>query len=98
MPKRRLCRTAPVSLAGSELAKAIASERHKALFALLVAKRKEAKLTQSDLAARLGESQSLVAHLESGQRRIAFVEFVELAEILGFDAAEVLATLQKMAP
>jgi len=80
------------------LAKAIASERHKALIAFLVAKRKQAKLTQSDLAARLGESQSFVAHLESGQRGIAFVEFVELAEILGFDAAEVLANLKKIAP
>jgi len=77
---------------------AIASERHKALIALLVAKRKQAKLTQSDLAARLGESQSFVAHLESGRRRVTFVEFVELAEILGFDAAEVLANLKKIAP
>jgi len=83
---------------GLDLAKAIASERHKALIALLIAKRRQAKLTQSDLAARLGESQSFVAHLESGQRRVAFVEFVELAEILGFDAAEVLANLKKIAP
>jgi transcriptional regulator with XRE-family HTH domain len=86
-----------ISWAGLELTKAIGSERHKTLIAFLVAKRKEAKLTQSDLAARLGESQSFVAHLESGQRRIAFVEFVELAEILGFDAAEVLAMLKKQA-
>jgi len=85
-------------LAGLDLAKAIASERHKALIALLIAKRRQAKLTQSDLAARLGESQSFVAHLESGQRRVAFVEFVELAEILGFDAAEVLANLKQIAP
>ena len=80
------------------MAKAIGSERHKALIALLVAKRKEAQLTQSDLAACLGESQSFVARLESGQRRIAFVEFVELAEILGFDAAEVISNLKKIAP
>jgi transcriptional regulator with XRE-family HTH domain len=85
-------------LAGLELAKTITSERHKALIAFLVAKRKQAKLTQSDLAARVGESQSFVAHLESGQRRITFVEFVELAEILSFNPAEVLATLQKIAP
>jgi transcriptional regulator with XRE-family HTH domain len=85
-------------LARLTLAKAIASERHKVLIAFLVAKRKEAKLTQSDLAARLGESQSFVAHLESGQRRVSFVEFVELGEILGFDPAKVIVTLQKVAP
>jgi transcriptional regulator with XRE-family HTH domain len=62
-----------------ELAKAIGTERHKALIAFLVVKRKKAKLTQSGLAVRLGESQSFVSHLESGQRRIGFVEFVELA-------------------
>ena len=55
-------------------------------------------MTQSDLAARLGKSQSFVNRLESGKRRITVVEFVEFAEILGFDPAKVLSMLKRMAP
>jgi ribosome-binding protein aMBF1 (putative translation factor) len=65
--------------------KTLGTERHKALLALLIAKREAAGLTQSDLAAKLGEYQSFVARLESGQRRVDVVEFIELAELLGFD-------------
>ena len=67
------------------LAKTLGSDRHKALIAFLIAKREAAGMTQSDLAKRLGEYQSFVARLESGQRRVDVVEFIELAEILGFD-------------
>ncbi len=44
-------------------------------------------MTQAQLAERLGEYQSFVARLESGQRRVDVVEFVELGRILGFDPA-----------
>ena len=87
-----------VSFARLELTKAIASERHKALINFLVAKREAIRMKQSDLAARLGKSQSFVAHLESGQRRVIFVEFIELAEILGFNPAKVLSMLKKIVP
>jgi hypothetical protein len=39
-----------------------------------------------------------VARLESGQRRIAVVEFMTLAKILRFDPAKVISTLKKTAP
>ncbi|RFC67524.1 MULTISPECIES: helix-turn-helix domain-containing protein [Mesorhizobium] len=61
------------------------TERHTAPVELLIAKREAAGLTQSELAARLGEYQSFVARLESGERRIDVVEFLNLAEILNFD-------------
>ena len=53
-------------------------------------------MTQADLAARLGEYQSFVARLESGQRRIDVVEFLELADALGFDPARTMSTLKKV--
>ena len=44
-------------------------------------------MTQAQLAERLGEYQSFVARLESGQRRVDVVELIELGGILGFDPA-----------
>ena len=55
-------------------------------------------MTQSDLAARLGKSQSFVARLENGQRRITVVEFMTLGRILRFDPYKVISTLKKTAP
>jgi transcriptional regulator with XRE-family HTH domain len=87
-----------VGLAGLELARTRRSKRYKALIGLLVGKRKAAGMTQSNLAARLGKSQSFVARLESGQRRITVVEFMTLAKILRFDPYKIISTLEKMAP
>jgi transcriptional regulator with XRE-family HTH domain len=76
--------------------KTLGTERHKALIALLIEKREAAGLTQSDLAAKLGEYQSFVARLESGQRRVDVVEFIALAEILGFDPKHALDSLMRL--
>jgi ribosome-binding protein aMBF1 (putative translation factor) len=76
--------------------KSLGSARHQALIDLLVEKREAAGMTQADLAARLGEYQSLVARLESGQRRIDVVEFIELGDILQFDVAKAISVLKKI--
>lgn len=72
------------------MVKTLGTERHKALIALLIEKREAAGLTQTELAAKLGEYQSFVARLESGQRRVDVVEFLELAELLNFDPASAI--------
>tara|TARA_Y100000815_G_scaffold114922_1_gene103828 strand:+ start:236 stop:400 length:165 start_codon:yes stop_codon:yes gene_type:complete len=51
-------------------------------------------MTQTDPARRLGEYQSFVARLESGQRRIDVVELIELAEILEFDPRSAIEQVQ----
>jgi transcriptional regulator with XRE-family HTH domain len=78
------------------LRKSLGSTRHKALIDLLIQKREATGLTQAELAERLGEYQSFVARLESGQRRVDVVEFIRLAEILGFDPAKAIAALRKI--
>ena len=78
------------------MAKTLGTARHRALIALLVAKREAAGLTQSELAAKLGEYQSFVARLESGQRRVDVVEFLELAALLGFNPHEVMDQLSRV--
>ena len=77
------------------MAKTLGSERHKALIALLIEKREAAGLTQTELAAKLGEYQSFVARLESGQRRVDVVEFLQLAEVLNFNAVETIESLSR---
>lgn len=78
------------------MAKTLGSPRQKALIDLLIQKREAAGLTQADLAGRLGEYQSFVARLESGERRVDVVEFLEIADVLGFDAAKAIARLKKV--
>jgi transcriptional regulator with XRE-family HTH domain len=78
------------------LAKTLGSRRHTALIALLTERREALGMTQTQLADRLGEYQSFVARLESGQRRVDVVEFLELAEALGFDAGKALAAVRKV--
>ncbi len=78
------------------MAKTLGSARQRALVAFLTAKREAVGITQTELAERLGEYQSFVARLESGQRRVDVVELLTLADILGFDAAEALSHLRKV--
>lgn len=63
---------------------------------MLIEAREKAGLTQTELAEKLDEYQSFVARLESGQRRVDVVEFLVLADILGFNASEALIKIAKL--
>jgi len=79
---------------GFPVEKTLSSRRHRSLIDLLIKRREAAGMTQAELAARLGQYQSFVARLESGQRRVDVVEFLELSEVLGFNAAEAIKTIK----
>jgi transcriptional regulator with XRE-family HTH domain len=70
-----------------------ANDRRKQLAQLLTEEREARKLRQWDLARRLYQHQSLIARIESGQRRIDVCEFLHLAEAIGFDP---IAALNKI--
>lgn len=76
--------------------KTLGSEQHKALISILISKREATGLTQAQLADALGRYQSFIARLESGHRRVDVIEFLELARILGFEAAPVIQALEIM--
>lgn len=76
------------------MARTIRSTGQVALCKALVEARIKAGLGQEELAAKLKCHQSLVARIESGQRRIDVVELVVLARALGFDPSEMLALVQ----
>lgn len=64
--------------------------------ALLIAERKAAGLTQATVAQKLGRYQSFIATVESGERRIDVVEFLDLAEAIGFSPTDALAKLARV--
>jgi transcriptional regulator with XRE-family HTH domain len=75
---------------GHPMSKTLRSARHDALIAFIVERRKRAGLTQADVAKRLQQYQSYVARVESGQRRIDVIEFIDLSEAIGFDPADII--------
>lgn len=75
------------------LEKTLRSKGNAALIELIKSKRKEARLTQAQVAKAFGQRQTWYSHLESGERRIDVIEYVRLAELIGFDPAEELRNL-----
>ena len=78
------------------MAKTLGTKQHKALIAMLIAKREAAGLTQAELASALGEYQSFVARLESGERRVDVIELILLARLLGFDAPGIVREVEQV--
>lgn len=60
---------------------------------MLVAARKAAGLSQHELASRLKTSQTVIARIEIGERRVDVIEFIDLARALKIDPRDVLAEL-----
>jgi transcriptional regulator with XRE-family HTH domain len=57
--------------------------RYKLLLRRLRAARRDARLTQQDVAKAVGRPQSFVSKCEAGERRIDAVELLELARLYG---------------
>jgi transcriptional regulator with XRE-family HTH domain len=60
-------------------------EAYKSFLARLVEARKQAGLTQVDVAKRLGRAHSFISKCELGERRVDFVELQQLAKIYNKD-------------
>lgn len=61
--------------------KTIYSPDHKFLVEQLKKARKEAGLSQKDVAAKLGKTQSYISKIEAGQLRVDLVQLKELSKI-----------------
>jgi transcriptional regulator with XRE-family HTH domain len=77
------------------MARTFASKRHEALVGFLKKKRKDAGLTQVQVAERLDRYQSFVTDYERGQKRIDAVELVQIAEAIGFDPIEAVKLIKR---
>jgi transcriptional regulator with XRE-family HTH domain len=62
---------------------------------MLVKARKDAGLTQVQVAELLERPQSFVSKVERGERRLDVIEFFEVAEVIGIDPFAFLRILQR---
>jgi transcriptional regulator with XRE-family HTH domain len=65
---------------------------------VLIEVRKEAGLTQQELAERLKRPQSFVAKVETGERRLDVVEMIELARAIGCSPANLIERVERAVP
>jgi transcriptional regulator with XRE-family HTH domain len=78
------------------VSRTLGSARHKALIEFIIKERDAADLTQVQVAKRLKRYQSYVTLIETGQRRVDVVEFMDLADAIGFDAPAAIKRLYKI--
>jgi transcriptional regulator with XRE-family HTH domain len=70
---------------------------HKALIRLLIEKRQASGMRQRDVARKLGRTQSWLAKIEGGQRRIDVCELCDLARALKFNPDKMVAKIARIA-
>ena len=70
--------------------RSIRSVAQRALLAALRDARRQAGLTQREVAKRLGRPQSFVSAYESGDRKIDVLEFLRIAKTMRTDPCELL--------
>ena len=74
---------------------ALNSQPYRKLLRLLAEARREAGLTQADVAKYMKRPQSFVSKYESGERRLDVVEFVQVCRAVGLSATETIASIDK---
>ena len=68
----------------------VGSPTYRAALSVLIQARNDAKLTQRELAARIGRPPSYVGKVEVGERRLDFVEFLSWSQGIGLEPGELM--------
>jgi len=71
----------------------LGTPRYNKLTALLVQARNNAGLTQQAVADQLGKPQSFVAKYERGERRLDFIELIDITTILEVNISDLTAKI-----
>jgi DNA-binding XRE family transcriptional regulator len=71
------------------------SPQYDELRQLLLERRQQAKLTQRELAGRLGWDQKIISKPESGSKRLTVLELIEIARALQFDPAAAIRRVMR---
>jgi transcriptional regulator with XRE-family HTH domain len=75
--------------------KSVFTKEYEQILSYLIEARKQAGLTQNDLALRLGRLQTFVSKYERGERRLDVIEFIYVARALGLKASELIANVEE---
>ena len=75
--------------------RALSSPSHTVLRRLLVNARKDAQLTQQQVAAKLGLPQSYVSKYENGERKLDVIEFLAVCDVLGVSTTEIIENIRR---
>lgn len=78
--------------------KTVFSDAHVRFVEVLAAARRQAKVTQAELAARLGKDQSFISIIEGGQRRVDVIEFCAICRALGIEPEALFRTVVAKLP
>jgi transcriptional regulator with XRE-family HTH domain len=80
----------PKRVESKDVPKSVFSAKYGRFRLLLIEARKNANLSQGELAKRLNRPQSFVSKYERGERRLDVVEVEQVAEAIGISAIEFL--------
>ncbi|KAA8732685.1 helix-turn-helix transcriptional regulator [Acinetobacter qingfengensis] len=75
--------------------KTIYQQRYQILIDCLIAARKQARMTQTQIAHQLGKPQSYIAKIEGKDRKLDIIEYIEICEALNIQPSEVLKIIEK---
>lgn len=67
------------------MTKSVHTKNYARFLEMLITARRDANVTQDEVARKLNQPQSFVSKYENGERRIDVIEFLEIAEAIGFD-------------
>ncbi len=73
--------------------KTLSSDLYRDFLPLMRDVRISAKLSQVELAQRLGRPQSFVSKYESGERRLDVIEFIVICQAIGVDPEKLIKKL-----
>lgn len=71
-------------------------ESYQKLVELLVQRRRASGKSQQVVADDLGWNQSIIAKIETAQRRMDVVELIRIADVVGFDVAKLIQEVRRM--
>lgn len=74
--------------------KSIRTKEHEAFMGLILKARKDAGLSQQQVADAMGWPQTYVSKVELGERRLDVIEFIKMADVIGFSKADFLDTVK----
>jgi transcriptional regulator with XRE-family HTH domain len=74
------------------------SDSYRVFLGVLIVARKEAGLTQAELAERIGKKQTFISIIETGVRRLDLLEFCALAKAMKHDPEIVFGRVLEALP